>query len=93
MDIYTTTEFLSDISNCETNRIIIVADQSNTDILMSLLKDSAEHQNVILITAGIHSQITSNGELTNIWSNRTHSLSCIQHIYQVCCWFKVQCLM
>lgn len=81
--MYTVKEFLSDILGCEARRVLIVADQSNSDVLLRSLKESSEHNNVVLFTAGLPNQVTSNGELTALWANHSQSSSCINRIYKV----------
>jgi len=82
-ETYSTKEFLADISNCGAKRVIIVADQTNTDVLMTLLKQSGSHSGTILFTSGSANQVTTNGELTRIWTNHSHPMACLKHIQQV----------
>ncbi|ODM92817.1 hypothetical protein Ocin01_13863 [Orchesella cincta] len=81
LEIYTVKEFLSDILGCEARRVILVVDQSNSDILLSSLKESTEHRNVVGFFAGINQPIT-NGEFTQLWANYANSPSCIKYIQQ-----------
>lgn len=81
--MYTVKEFLTDILGCEARRVLIVVDQSNSDVLLRSLKESSEHNNVVLFTAGLPNQVTANGELTALWANHSQSSSCINRIYKV----------
>ncbi|CAL8113367.1 unnamed protein product [Orchesella dallaii] len=81
LEIYTVKEFLSDILGCEARRVILVVDQSNSDILLSSLKESTDHKNVVGFFAGINQPII-NGEFTQLWANYSNSPSCIKYIQQ-----------
>lgn len=63
--------------------MVVIADQSNTDVLLAALKESSEHKNVILVAAGLPNQVTINGELTDLWTKHTESSRCIRNVYQV----------
>jgi hypothetical protein len=63
--------------------VVVIADQTNSDILMASLKTSSDHQNVIFFTAGLPNQTPVNGEFTKQWANSSNAFSCMSHVQEV----------
>jgi nitrate reductase NapAB chaperone NapD len=93
-ELYTVKELLSDLANCEAKRIVILADQANSEMLMKSLKSSEQHERVILYTFGAFKRNETkennynenkNGDLTRIWARSigSDSLTCLKHVQNV----------
>ena len=86
-------ELLTDLAGCEAKRVILLVDQSNSDILVNSIRDSSVHQNIAVFASGAAGQVTENGEITGIWANHSHPTYCLQHLQDVssniAAWFLV----
>lgn len=77
-------EFLSDLAGCEAKRVVVMVEQSNSDILMASLKSSSDHANVILFTAALPNEVVTLGEFTGRWVNSSYNpTACLRHVYQI----------
>lgn len=84
LETYTVKEFLSDLAGCEAKRVVVMVEQSNSDILMASLKSSSDHANVILFTAALPNEVVTLGEFTGRWVNSSYNpTACLRHVYQI----------
>ncbi|VDP08742.1 unnamed protein product [Soboliphyme baturini] len=82
-ETYSIQELLEDTADCTANNLYLIADHSYSGKLVSQLRLSTRHQNVIAVTSGGSDQFSPNSRFIRLWLKNDHKNSCFKDVFQV----------
>ncbi|CAL1526739.1 unnamed protein product [Lymnaea stagnalis] len=79
---YTVDELVADLAGCSARQIVLLVDQSYSGEIAKVLKESAQHNNMMVLTNGKEHEYSYTSEFSHFWSKQNDTRSCVTDLFK-----------